>query len=482
MPQKIFELYGDDWMKGMSLRTSSAIGGLFSSSSNFNPFEIAGMMQCSLAIATASNLSITTTPRVITGFQASGTAKLYVQSDTKLYEVLDGTPWTTTDKTAEITVTGGCRGAIIYKDKYVYSLNNQLRANALPVASGSDVQILGGYNSDSMYHSMCVGADKNLYVSDYSGVAKITSVTGTAGNSTDAFNLESGMIVRDLVNDGRYLVLIADNNQSSLGSTPSVPVSGKFRCQVAFWDMAKGTADQLYEFTDSYLIGAKILDGAIYVFGGDNLYVCNISTPPKAIFSFKSGSTITEKPQTAFQITQAQNSIYWCGQTNGNIFAYGSLFPGMKKVFYQPFSAAYTPSAIMTNSSNFYIGTNGTDNFLQVTDTGSTRNTGSVITAPIILPNPYQFDFIKVVMREPLVSGDNINAYMTNHQKTITDSNSKSFAQIGAKQTVLFDRKALGSTADVEYFEDFQLIITSNRAVARVEVWGTPIPQYSQVI
>lgn len=492
-PVKIFELSGDKWRDGMSLQTASAVGGIFSSTTNFDPFEITGMMQCSLASATGADSSITSTPTTIQSFQKSGVGYLYAHTPTKLYEVLDGSPYTTVDKTANISVASSVRGSIIFNGYYVYSLSNTVRARIVPVTSGSDVQILA-LSTDGTWHPMCVGADKNLYIADYAVIGKITNslaagngVLGTTNNVGTAVSLENGMYARALVNDGRYLVILADNNPSgdynnTGGTTPPVPVTGNYRCQVLYWDMVKSSFDQIYEFTDSNIIGGAFLDGGIYVFTGNGIYVTNISTAPKQIFSFRTGSSITEKPTTPFQITTDKNSIYWCGQSNGSIYAYGSLYPGMKKVFYQPFNSSYTPSAIISTGTNFYIGTSGSNNMLRVTGTGSTRNTGSISTAPLSLPQDYKFDFIKVTMQQPLASGDTIDAYMNtqNGNAVITNTNVKNFSTIGAKQTILFDRKYAGSGLDVETFNDFSLVVSSAKAIKSVEVWATPQENYSQ--
>ncbi len=489
-PVKIFELKMDDWMKGLSRQTSVAVDGLLSATSNFDPFEIAGMMQCSLAITVASNLSITSTPTILTPYQVAGSPKILVHTPTKLYQVLDGSPFTTTDKTSSVVVTNGVRGAKIWKNRYVYSLDTETRSTALDLSG--DVRILTGKSSDGIYHPLCVGADKNLYEGDFSNINKYTSATGTAGNTASIIGLEDGMYVRHMVNDGRYLVILADNNPTgdyntvANGTVPPVPIDGKYRCQILFWDMIKSTFDQIYEFSDSYLVGGAYLDGGIYIFGGDNLYVCNIVTPPKAIFNFRSGSTITEKPQNPYQIVQAKNSIYWCGQTNGRIYAYGSLFPGQKKIFYQPFAAQYTPTAITFNGSKFYVGTSGSDNFLQVSDTGSTRNTGSVTTAPIILPQPYIFHHVKVVMKDLLASGNSISIGMSSigANEEIFSTNTQTFTQLAAKQTIVFDKHMPGGdhTSEAETFEDFQLIVSSNKAVAKVEVWAIPVDPQGQIV
>ena len=489
-PVKIFELKMDDWMKGLSSQASIAVGGLFSSGTNFDPFEISGMMQCSLASVVASDLSITNTPTVLTSWSQVGTAKLYAHTPNKIYEVLDGTPYTTVEKTAQISVATAVRGAIIYQGKYVYSLETSVRSNTLPVASASDIRSQNGASSSGIWHPLVVGADKNLYQMDFETLNKITNTTvaDSGSNTLGVINLEAGMYARHAVNDGRYLVILADNNPTGDynivgGTVPPVPIAGNYRCQVLYWDMVKSTFDQIFEFNDSYLIGGALLDSAVYVFSGNGIYVTNIATAPKQIFSFKAGSTITEKPQNPFQITQSKNSIYWTGQSNGSVYAYGSLFPGMKKVFYQPFASNYTSSAITNNGTNFYMGTSGTDNFLRVTGTGSARNTGSVITAPIVLPNPYKFAFAKVVMQQPLDASASVDVSVNsnNGNKVVTASNTKAFSQVGSKQSLIFERKSSGG-ADPAVFEDFQLLLSSNRAVARVELWAYPVDDYSQTV
>ena len=488
-PVKIFEIKMDDWLKGLSRQTEIAIGGIFSSMTNFDPFEIAGVMRTPLQSTLASDTAVTNTPTIITPVTISGVSYLFVHTQNKLYQVLDGTPWTTTDKTASVVVTNGVRGAIVYQGRYVYTLAGSVRSNAM--ALNDDKEIYNGANSDGIWHPMCVGADKKLYVGDRNGINVITNANGTSGNSGNAVTLESNMTVRDILNDGRYLVLLADNNDTGdynfAGTSPTVPlpIDGKYRCQVLFWDMVKSTFDQIYEFEDSYLVGGKILEGGIHIFGGDNIYVCNIATAPQAIFNFRSPSPITKKPRNPFQITRAKHSIYWCGVTGGGkIYAYGSLFPGMTKIFYQPFSGQDDASCIVFNGSKFYTGSSASGQFLQISDTGSERIGGSVLTAPIYLDRPYKFHHIKVLLQTPMVSGDSVDAYMFSRDLSsdITASNTKSFTSEGAKQVLIFEKNPSANTVDI--FEDFQLNLsvdgTTVPVVAKVEVWGIPQDNYSQ--
>jgi len=330
-PQKIFEISGEDWTKGLSFKSDFPVGGVYSVASKFDPFDNYGYFHTSLDYAIVS--TTTDTPICITSWNNSGTAKLYVHTATKLYEVLDGSPYTQSDKSAEIDVSPDFRGAIIYKNKYVYSQTTELRANALPVALASDIQILSGYASSEHYHPMCIAPNKKLYIADGNQLNEVTSVAGTTGNTAGKYLLEDNLIVRDLLNDGNYLVVIADSNSSHTATATGV--RGKYRSVILFYDVNSGrpTADVIYEFSDSWLTSVKQLDGALYIFGKDNLYICNAATPPKAIFSFDGDSTITEAPRTPFEVIVKGNSILWSGQNNGVIWAYGSLVSGQKRFF-----------------------------------------------------------------------------------------------------------------------------------------------------
>lgn len=484
-PTKIFELKGEDFAKGLSHKTYFPIGGIFSGAGNFDPFEDYGYFLGSLATVVTDN-SITSTPTVLTSWNNAGTAYIYSHTPTKLYQVLDGSPYTTTDVSAQITVTNPVSGATIWKGRYIYHDNvaSILRSNTLPVAIGSNTTILSGFATTEYYHPMAIGADKNLYIADYGRIARCILETGTTGNSANYYQLEDYMAVRDLVNDGKYLVVIADNNASfKIGSTGA---RGNYRCQVLFYDVNSGrsTADYIYEFNDSYLISVKYLDGVIYIIGKENMWACNSVTPPKSIFSFDSNSTITEVPTSPFQVTQNKNSIYWCGQTNGKIYAFGSLVSGTKKVFYQPYSSTgATPSAITTNGTNFYIGTSGSNQMLGITNTGSTRDTSTFAQTSVFLPQSYTFAFVKVIMKNKLSSGGTVTCLVNSlvGNGVVSNTESKSFTAIGAKQSILFNLN-VGGVSTEKVFNDFKLTIGSNQAIARVELWAFPVESYEQAV
>jgi hypothetical protein len=481
-PVKIFELKGEDFAKGLSYFTDFPFAGNMREVINFDPFLDYGYFTPSLGGTTISNA--TSTPKFITSWNDSGTAKLYVHTNDKLYEILDGSPYTVTDKTAQIDVTQSVTGAISFKGRYVYNRAADAKtfSNVYPVASGSNVEILSSGATSEHYKPMAIAPDKNLYVCDGAQINQITSVTGTGGNTATYYSLETGMIARDLVNDGHYLVVVADNNTSHTRS--AVGNTGSNRCLVLFYDVNNGrsTADYIYEFTDSYISSVKVLDGAVYIFGKDNLWVCNSQTPPKAIFNFQTGSTITEPPQYPYQVHQRNNVIYWCGQTNSKIYAFGSKVAGAKKVFFQPFSNSAQPTCILTSGNNVYIGSNGSSQMLRLFNASQTKSSASFTTCYFNLEQPYTFAYAKIVCKTKLVSGESVSFGMSSLVGEITDLQTKTYTQIGAKQSIIFNKASDAGNPPVANFNEFNLSVESSPAISKIEVWGYPVDNHDQTV
>jgi len=480
-PIKIFELKGQDFAKGYSYFSDFPFGGNMSQIVNFDPFLDYGYFTPSLGSAVTDS-SLTSTPRFLTTWNSSGTARMYAHTKTKLYSILNGTPWTTTDVSAQIDVTNEITGATIFQNKYIYAhaQATKIFANAFPVALGSNVTILdsGGSNTDN-YTPMCVAADKNLYV----GIGDIGRITVTnALNNGAYYALEAGTYCRDLANDGHYLIVIADNNTSHSRTTDGV--TGTYRCQVSFYDVNNGrsTPDFKYEFTDSYVSAVKVLDGKVYIFGKDNLWVCNSQTPPTAIFNFQAGSTITEPPKHFFQVHQRNNVIYWIGQTNAKIYAFGSKVAGAKKVFFQPFNTGAQPTCMTTSGNTVYIGSDGNNSMVYVLDSNQTKQTATIGTSYFNLEQPYTFAFAKVIMKNKLATGGSISLGMNSLAGEITDYTTKVFSTVGAKQSIIFNKASDAGNPPVANFNDFNVTVVSNQAVSKVEIWAYPVENYDQTV
>lgn len=479
-PKKLLELKGDDFLKGQSIQPTLPRGGIFRSSPGFDPFETEGYLQPSLE-ADEIDAPSTNGIKTFTDFNSSGTEYVYAHSNTKLYQYLRNTPFTQTDKTAEINVTDSpfC-GAIIWKGRYIYAQKTDLRSNILPVASGSDVQILNGSNSSDLdIRALCIGSDKNLYVGDYGSVGKCVLHTGTAGNALDAFTIDAGYTVRDIVNDGYYLVIFADNN----AVTTTNRKQGSYSCKIYFWDCSssKTTADIIYDLPgNSYIIGAEIVGNAIKVFTYEGIYVCNSGTPPRKIWSFTGNSTITKRPMTPYQITNDGETVYWGdGETNGQY-----VYANRGNAFYIPYithgsSAKHT--ALNFSSGVLFAGIDTPK--VYVLNTGTTRGNATAQTANIVLSGLYKLSYIKVTLKEKMSSGQAVSVNLFNSDDdTIMDTNTKSFTTLGAKKTLKFDPKP--GAIPISQFEDFYLQINpqGGATVQRVVVYGIPCGDDGQQI
>ncbi len=482
-PIKIFELKGEDFAKGLSSFSDFSFGGYFSEAV-FDPFEDYGYFTPPLT-SVVTDSSLTSTPKFITNWNDSGTAKLYVHTNNKIYEVLDGSPYTTIDKTSQIDVTDNVGGVAVYKSRYIYAhpASSKVFSNVFPVASASNVEILSSAATSEFYRPFCVAPDKNLYIGDFGQIGIITNVTGTSGNIQNQYEIENGFIVRDMTSDGQYLIVIADNNLSH--KIASDGNTGSYRCQVLFFDVNNGrpTADFIHEFTDSYLTSVKVLDGVVNIFGKDNFWVCNSQTKPRAIFNFQTGSTITEPPRNFFEVTQKNNTLLWCGVTNGKIYGYGSKLAGQKKVFYSPYATPSQPKTINFSGDKVYVGTNGVNQMLLVLNTGSTRTDTSISTVPLQLQNPFKFAFAKIILKRKMASGESVGFGLTSQdgQAKISNFVTKTFSEIGAKQTIIFN-VAIDPANSVKSFQDMAVLISSESAVARVQIFGFPIEDYEQQV
>lgn len=474
LTKKIIEINYKDWAKGISAQPSAAIGGLFQGFTGCDPFEQTGVALPSLVPAT---ISPATTPTALTNWNdGAGNAYVYVHTATKLYRVLKDSPYTITDVTAQITVNA-CNNAILFDSGYVYA-GSDLRFNALPVASGTDVQLAAGFNGTMDFNALCIGKDKNLYVAQNSRVGQVllTSHTWTSLS----FAIDGNFNVRDMVNDGQYLVIIADNNAPTLTGRQV----GNYRCRVYFWDLSKAQADVIYDIKDSYLISAKILDDSVYIFGYKGMYVCSSATAPKMIRPMVGSKALTlAKPNSPAQVTSQNGSLYWVdGGTNTlykhNVHAYGNPITGEKKIFYSPYvdtGANMLQTVIQTVGDQFWVG--GDTPAIYVHNIGTTRGNMNITTLDIPMELPHKFDYTKVVLTQPLSSGQSVshNAVSQNNANTVSTSDTRTFANVGAKQSFLFRRSATANQS--EKFENLRLNIstTGGAAVQRVSTYATPM-------
>lgn len=474
-PVKIFEIKGEDWTSGLSRQTSSTLGGLFTSATNFDPFETNGFWQPSFAPQALSGVTASTT-QFMTPFSVGGLGYIYAHASTKLYKikVLDNS---VTDETSNITI-GSVSGAAIWRNKYLYALDTQVRK--IELGADTDTQLLTGLTS-GVPHIMCTGADLGLneYVTNGSVIGKLVLETGTSGNTTSAFALETGMIARDLGNDGRYLVIISDNNSSG-----SVDIKSK--CVVTFWDMVKSTADVIWEIKDTNLIGLKIVDGIVHVFGYNGIWACSAGTPPQIIYPYIGNSTITGHPSSAAAITEKNGVIYW-GTNNSThlVYAYGNPLDHNKKIFFTPYTVTGNTTAMVATTTKFFAGHDipGIDELAVGT---GVRTLSNIITAPIDFGQRFQFAYAKVVMKDLIRSGESFELIGINNfdgNGLVTSADVRSFSLSQDQSTLIFSRTPANIPNDVADFEQLSGIrlATFKKAVLRFSIYANPLEDQYQV-
>lgn len=488
--QKIIDIKGGDWSKGISAKQSLAVGGLFSTMRNVDPFDNSGVAKPS--VVPDSFTPTSGTPLFLTNFNKSGTAYLLSHSTTDIYDVLRASPYTQTSRTSRISVASAVQGAIIWSSPtdgvlgYVYATaSNGLRFCRLPLETYTDTQILTGFNDGNMdSRAMCVGADKNLYVADSPRIDIITRTNGTTGNAGVAW-IDSGFVVRDIVNDGTYLVIIADNNTSATASR----TVGDYQCRVYFWDMSKVdgsnflVADAVYDIIgDSYLSVAKVIDGNTYIFGYNGIYVCNSATAPKMIRPFTGGNTLAlGRPSIPYQVGTSKGVIYWIdGGTDTTkkhyVYAYGNPYGG-QKIFYVPYQdtgADQLQKVLTMSGDNIWVG--GDTPKIYVHNTGSTQGNATIKTIDITMPETHRFEYAKVVLREPMSSGMSVQflASTQNDGKFIA-SETKSYSASNPRQVLKFNKSQV--SADNGLFENIRatVVLTGGACIQRLTVYATPI-------
>lgn len=478
--KKIFEIKPDDWEKALSYENEIMSGGVFKVFSNVNPFVKQGNLQptpASVCVGTFGGIIIRA---VVPVFATS--SKFYALGDgSKLY-LIDVANSTITDVSAQITANTGQAFFIDrWKDKLIYSVDGVVECNTIPVSSASKQVLLTGLTGTTQ--PFCVGPDGNAYIGNQNNLAKLTVATGTASasNLAVAASLETSFIVKQILNDGRYLVWIADNQVNSGGN--------RNRCVVAFWDTAKSVFDQLYEFVDSKINSAEIVGDIIKIITPAGIYHCSFLQRPKLVVPFGGSVAITETPTTHnATVVHQGNFLLWgvaAGGTSNKVYALGNKLSSKPDRLFQPHT--------VTNSGNIdAIASDDTDILLFTIIGGSyagyslnrnaTNNTSVANVAAFSLPAPFTFHHARVVLRNPITSGDSVSLKLLNSpnsssagQKTIKASETKTNTTDSGEQYLIFDHTSAGDGTDIKAFSEISDIeLTTNVPIRSLQIWGTP--------
>ena len=486
MPQKILELKGSDFLKGLSLQSAFPIGGLWQYLANYNPFQKIGRLYPTLGPTRKDGGSI---PIVINAFDfySNGTTKYlfafgdHTAANQAAYQInLDTDAITDISSSVFLNRTGyveQCSMCKIWKGYIIYDERSATQVlRSITTGITGDVTILSGLTS-SPKHPCVVGPDGYLYVGNYSYIAQLTSATGTSGNTANKFDtLQTDLTCRDLDHDGQYIFAGFDNNDYE------TPLSGIVTdCQIIIWDRFKSYAEKRYQLKEAYIIAVRCLGTSCYVLTPSGWYVCSIASSPVLIYPMSSESPFNHFPADYNQVSKDATSIYWGDKAgSGYIFAIGQAIAGQPKIIYQPYYAigiTENQKALIVSGSYKYVSTT-TPRIYKLNDA-----TGMYVTAmpvPTSLPSPYTFSFTKVILETPLSTGQQvIHALFNSAGEVISGQETQSFSSAGAKKTLIFRRNATGAT--INDFTDLYPEIISNAEIVEIQVFGDPMPDTHNV-
>lgn len=478
MPKRLITISGKDWMKGFSIQKSFPIGGIFSEMTNFDPFERMGFLQPARVPTRYANATITKTIRYMTGMDISGPFIIGFADGggaTALYKI-NAITGAATDEVASITSATNARGLLFAKNRLLYANPTAIRSVSATLTG--DASVLTGLTDGE--HPMVMGADLNIYGVDGGAAAnqifRIADASSTSGNSLNVFALETGMFIRSIKNDGRHLVMVADNRQTSSSGI------GNYDCCVAYWNYADETLVARYSLKDSGMFAVEIDDdGSILVFGGNNIYVSNVVTQPTPIFSFKGDTPITSKPGGSPWVIKKNSSVLWGDSGGSKIHGYGNQVVGQKKVFFAPYDTGDTSiTAIVENAGQVWAATD-TPALYGFWDTATARATASLVTAPILFDRVYKITNFRVVTRAILASGETVSVEILKQGggAIISDQQDFTFAANGAKQVRIFGiDPGTNTTPNCQEIDEIQ--IDTNACIESIEIWGEEIPWNNQ--
>jgi len=484
-PVKIYELKGLDWAKGISIQTGIALGGIFQSAVNFDPFDKMGYLRASLASVIIDATTITTQINSLTSFGNGLDGFVFGLGDrsgtgAKSLYGIKLTNSTVVDYSSFIDQNAGTgamthNGITTYLGKIIYEQGGTLRSNLLTPTAVGDTNILGSALTASGLNPtrFSIGIDGALYFTNLTGLGKIVLTTGTSGNTASAFVLaDTQMVTKDITNNETSVVFIADNNDYKVTTATS-------RCSVYFWDTIKSKADIIWEIPDSYLISCRYVDGKVMILGASGIWVCNSITPPRLIYPL----TPSLLPPSPNAVTVQGNIMYWAsGSIGSKIYGYGSKIG--KAILFSPYQSSGGSDlhkAFISSGTYFVATTDNPNAYLH--NSGSTRSNATVSTVTEQLVQPYSLSYIKVTLQTPLISGQAFAVSVFNGAGSVlSDTVTKSFTAGGAKQTFIIQPNL--SASSIKSFEDMYVLVNpqSGVVVQRVSVYGLPVDDYTQAI
>jgi hypothetical protein len=489
VPQKIVDLSGEDWAKGCSFQDTFPVGGIFQLSSyNFDPFDLIGYLRPALSPVVLDDTKITKVTNAIVSLY-DAVPYVFALADRSAGAAKNLFRIKVSDNTVtDYSLNGGSaagartfRGLGSYKGRLVFMDGDSGTFYSVLSGGGTEISLYtpSGNNLANCPPVFHVAPDKMMYftVGVQNGqLGRIDSVTG-AGSSTDAaFTGDTNLVVKDMTSDGRYEIILMDDNPTRISNINAV-------CNVYFWDMDKADADLVISIPDSYLISGRFVDGRLLILGASGLWQCGIGTSPRLIVPLPS----TALPANPYQVSVQGNILYWASASTGQrVYGYGAKIGN--PILFSPFQSGQGDqlhTTFLASGNYFYSGvTAGTGvTKMQVLNSGSTRGNATVSTAYTPLSLPYKVSYVKVVLKTKFITDQAVAITLYNSDgDTLMDTQTKSYSVDGAKKTFIFYPKQTATSPT--FFDDLSVVVNPQNGaiVQRVTVYGTPVSDNSQLV
>lgn len=488
-PIKILEISGVSWLGGISVHPYMPTGGLFQQATNYDPFEKVGVFIPNKTPAAIDAGDITVSFKFMISYTKIGTTTtiLGFADATKAFEINTSNDQAT-DVSSSITDIATIRGAIKFQGKVVYASDTSVKANALPLAIGSQVGIL---SVSAAGHIMYVAPDRNLYVTNGKSIARITSVTDKTLNTAAFLTFEDDVICRGLTDDGQHLIIVGDTNIA----TPTGVVENN-RCFVAFWNMKSQDLTRIWSFNDSHISGVVTQEDEVIVYGLNNTYTCTVNSQPKPLLFLGGNSSLglpsaVNSPRPGSILKRTNGTIVW--GIDASMRGYGRIHPSMNKVLFTGYTLPISTEIVLSSievakgtTQTIYTATDG--NKLYSFSAASTE-IASLGTAGVMFDKPYKFAFAKVILNNNLASGQSVDLDIKTGdgdqivlRTTREQANSFSFTNFGAKKSHIFHPypDVDNPTTSNDIFEDLSdfKIINKGASIKKVEIWGYEVPPH----
>src|SRR3990167_3583647 len=485
---KLFEVSGRDWLSGLSTHPYIPVGGIFQQASNFDPFQKVGIYMPTPTPVRFSSIDPAEDIFAMVIHTSSGVGGVNfidaLAAGNVVYRI----------KTSDGTITAqggitnsGSRGATIFKNKTIYSSGSAVYANNYPLSSVNSETALfsvSGVGPQKMH----IGPDRNLYITNDNKIGRITSVTGTTGNS-NYITFEDDVICRGLDDDGQHLIIGGDTNLNNLTT------GGRHRCFVAFWNMKSQDLTRIWEFTDDTVLGVASVSDEVLVICSDAVYTCSVGSRPVPLITFKGNSSFDSifgeySPSRTLPIVKKDNgTVLWA--FGKQIMGYGTLHPSLPKTLFTGYTIPDHPS-FTTIQSMIYNDLNDDYPLWVSTDSNrvyafptTTSETSTTKMAGIDFKQPYEFSFAKVILNKKLESGQSVDVEIKTDEGNNTvlrdskgTTNSFSFTNFGAKKShIFYHYPGAQSASTIAVFEDLSDIQIRNigAEIRRFEIWGKPL-------